>query len=139
MAVANVYESLDETSIRKMVLPKIKLVFEKNQSDLKIVVNVLQCIERTLDKLDKSQVRSTSTHKFIPNIDQNKIYCAHSTNHTYFLAFYAISSLSSLCLPLSTWEQIIDEVLPLLWDVRLSDPEVILRVVSKYHWIYIVT
>lgn len=62
MAVANVYESLDEMSIRKMVLPKIKLVFEKNQSDLKIVVNVLQCIERTLDKLDKSQVRSTSFH-----------------------------------------------------------------------------
>lgn len=56
VAVANVYESLDEMSIRKMVLPKIKLVFEKNQSDLKIVVNVLQCIERTLDKLDKSQV-----------------------------------------------------------------------------------
>lgn len=62
VAVANVYESLDEMSIRKMVLPKIKLVFEKNQSDLKIVVNVLQCIERTLDKLDKSQVRS------IPNV-----------------------------------------------------------------------
>lgn len=56
MAVANVYESLDETSIRKMVLPKIKLVFEKNQSDLKIMANVLQCIERTLEKLDKSQV-----------------------------------------------------------------------------------
>lgn len=28
--------------------------------------------------------------------------------------------------------QIIDEVLPLLWDVRLSDPEIILRVVRKY-------
>lgn len=59
MAVANVYESLDEMSIRKMVLPKIKIVFEKNQGDLKIVVNVLQCIERTLDKLDKSQVGSS--------------------------------------------------------------------------------
>lgn len=56
VAVANVYESLDETSIRKMVLPKLKLVFEKNQSDLKIMANVLNCIERTLDKLDKSQV-----------------------------------------------------------------------------------
>ncbi len=39
-----------------MVLPKLKLVFEKNQSDLKIMANVLNCIERTLDKLDKSQV-----------------------------------------------------------------------------------
>lgn len=58
VAVANVYETLDETSIRKMVLPKLKLVFEKNQSDLKIMANVLNCIERTLDKLDKSQVSS---------------------------------------------------------------------------------
>lgn len=56
VAVANVYETLDETSIRKMVLPKLKLVFEKNQSDIKIMANVLNCIERTLDKLDKSQV-----------------------------------------------------------------------------------
>lgn len=56
MAVTNVYEYLDENSIRRMVLPKIKAVFEKNQNDLKIMANVLQCIERTLDKLDKSQV-----------------------------------------------------------------------------------
>lgn len=56
VAVANIYESLDENSIRKMVLPKLKIVYEKNQNDLKIIVNVLQCIERILDKLDKSQV-----------------------------------------------------------------------------------
>lgn len=56
MAVVNVYETLDESSIRKMVLPKLKTVFEKNQSDLKIMANVLQCIERILDKLDKTQV-----------------------------------------------------------------------------------
>lgn len=54
--MTNVYEWLDEVSIRKMVLPKIKIVFERNHNDLKIVANVLQCIERTLDKLDKSQV-----------------------------------------------------------------------------------
>lgn len=63
--MANVYESLDETSIRKMVLPKIKLVFEKNQSDLKIMANVLQCIERTLEKLDKSQVRNILIFVFL--------------------------------------------------------------------------
>lgn len=57
VAVTNVYEYLDEISIKKMVLPKIKTVFEKNQSDLKIMANVLQCIERTLPKLEKSQVR----------------------------------------------------------------------------------
>jgi SCY1-like protein 2 len=83
VAVANVYEYVDELSIRRMVLPKIKTVFEKNQSDLKIMVNVLQCVERILDKLDKSQI--------------------------------------------------IDEVLPMLSEIRLSDPEIILRVVRKFH------
>lgn len=82
VAVANVYEYVDEISIRRMVLPKIKTVFEKNQSDLKIMANVLQCVERILDKLDKSQI--------------------------------------------------IDEVLPMLYEIRLSDPEIILRVVRKY-------
>lgn len=82
VAVANVYEYVDEVSIRRMVLPKIKTVFEKNQSDLKIMSNVLQCVERILDKLDKSQI--------------------------------------------------IDEVLPMLYEIRLSDPEIILRVVREY-------
>lgn len=82
VAVANVYEYVDELSIRRMVLPKIKTVFEKNQSDLKIMANVLQCVERILDKLDKSQI--------------------------------------------------IDEVLPMLYEIRLSDPEIILRVVREY-------
>lgn len=73
-----------------MVLPKIKSVFEKNQSDLKIMSNVLQCVERILDRLDKSQI--------------------------------------------------IDEVLPMLYDIRLSDPEIILRVVRKLNFhIYIST
>lgn len=82
LAVANVYEYVDEVSIRRMVLPKIKTVFEKNQSDLKIMANVLQCIERVLDKLEKSQI--------------------------------------------------IDEVLPMLYEIRLADPEIILRVVRKF-------
>lgn len=82
VAVANVYEYVDEQSIKRMVLPKIKTVFEKNQSDLKIMANVLQCVERILDRLDKSQI--------------------------------------------------IDEVLPMLYEIRLSDPEIILRVVREY-------
>jgi hypothetical protein len=81
LAVANVYEYVDEISIRRMVLPKIKTVFEKNQSDLKIMANVLQCVERVLDKLEKSQI--------------------------------------------------IDEVLPMLYEIRLSDPEIILRIVRE--------
>lgn len=84
MAVTNVSEYIDETAIRRMVLPKTKLVYEKNNTDMKIVLNVLSCVEKTLDRLDRSQI--------------------------------------------------IDEVLPLLWDVRLQDPEVILRVVSKYKY-----
>lgn len=79
--MTNVSEYLDEMSVRRMVLPKTKMVYEKNQGDLKIVSNVLSCVEKTLDRLDKSQI--------------------------------------------------IDEVLPLLYDVRLSDPQIILRVVSK--------
>lgn len=82
MAVTNVSEYIDETSIRRMILPKTKFIYEKNQNDLKIVSNVLSCVERTLDRLDKSQI--------------------------------------------------IDEVLPLLYDIRLSDPQITLRVVSKY-------
>ncbi|XP_046997938.1 protein kinase domain-containing protein ppk32 [Schistocerca americana] len=82
VAVTNVSEYLDETAVRRMVLPKTKAVYEKNTADLKLVMNVLSCIEKTLDKLDKSQI--------------------------------------------------IDEVLPLLWDVRLADPEITIRVVNIY-------
>lgn len=81
VAVTNVSEYLDEGAIRAMVLPKTKAVYEKNPGDLKITMNVLSCVEKTLDRLDKAQI--------------------------------------------------IDEVLPLLWDVRLQDPEITLRVVSK--------
>ncbi|XP_055536693.1 SCY1-like protein 2 isoform X3 [Wyeomyia smithii] len=82
VAVTNVYDYLDDITIKKLVLPKLKSVFEKNQSDLKIMGNVLQCVERTLDKLDKSQI--------------------------------------------------IDEVLPLLLEVRLTDPDIIVRVANIY-------
>ncbi|XP_039287541.1 SCY1-like protein 2 [Nilaparvata lugens] len=82
VAVTNVSEYLDETSIRRMVLPKMKAVYEKNSTDLKLVLNVLSCIEKTLDRLDRAQI--------------------------------------------------IDEVLPMLWDVRLQDPDICLRVVNIY-------
>lgn len=83
VAVTNVSEYLDETAIRKMVLPKMKTVYEKNSNDLKLVLNILACIEKTLDRLERSQI--------------------------------------------------IDEVLPLLWEVRLQDADVIVRVVSKLY------
>lgn len=53
----NVDEHIDDVTIRRKILPKIKGVFEKNQNDIKIIINVLQCLERTFDKLEKSQVR----------------------------------------------------------------------------------
>lgn len=56
MATANVHEIIDEASLRVTVLPKIKAVYEKNALDAKIVGNVMTCIERILDKLDKQQV-----------------------------------------------------------------------------------
>ena len=56
VAVTNVFDSIEEVSIRGMVLPKVKQVFMKNLTDPKIVQNVLICIESTMDKTDKSQV-----------------------------------------------------------------------------------
>lgn len=80
-ALTNVSEYLDEIAIRRMVLPKMKVVYEKNSNDQKLVGHILACIERTIEKLDR--------------------------------------------------QQIIDDVLPLLWDVKLQDPDIMLRVVSK--------
>lgn len=56
MAVVNVHERLDDASVRRILMPKIKVVFDKNPTDIKIVLLVLQCIERILDKMEKSQV-----------------------------------------------------------------------------------
>lgn len=56
VATANVHEIIDEASLRVTVLPKIKAVYEKNVLDSKIVGNVMTCIERILDKLDRQQV-----------------------------------------------------------------------------------
>lgn len=111
--MTNVYEWLDDVSIRKMVLPKIKIVFERNHNDLKIVANVLSCIERTLDKLDKSQV-----DRIVMTLKGATMICCYS--RAIFLFCFVLPFI-----------QIIDDVLPLLWEVRLSDPDIILRVVRK--------
>lgn len=83
IAVTNISEYLDENAIKMIILPKTKIIYQNNQNDLKLVSNVLSCIERSLDRLDKSQI--------------------------------------------------IDEIMPLLHEIRLNDPMVILRVVSKYY------
>ncbi|EDW40951.1 GM25196, partial [Drosophila sechellia] len=87
VAVANVFDSIDELSIRRMVLPKVKQVFEKNITDPKIVQNVLMCIERVMDRMERAQV--------------------------------------------------MDEVLPLLANIRIPDPDIIMRTVRIYHKLFV--
>ncbi|SPP76988.1 SCY1-like protein 2 isoform X2 [Drosophila guanche] len=87
VAVANVFDSIDELSIRRMVLPKVKLVFEKNITDPKIVQNVLMCIERVMDRMERAQV--------------------------------------------------MEEVLPLLANIRIPDPDIIMRTVRIYHKLFV--
>ncbi|KAH8369983.1 hypothetical protein KR093_001765, partial [Drosophila rubida] len=111
VAVANVFDSIDELSIRRMVLPKVKLVFEKNITDPKIVQNVLMCIERVMDRMERAQVRFINKH--LPDS----------------LRFIA----PSLC---TSRMQVMEEVLPLLANVRIPDPDIIMRTVRIYHKLF---
>ncbi|XP_051175555.1 SCY1-like protein 2 isoform X2 [Leptopilina boulardi] len=79
VAIANVTHFLDDLVIRRTVLPKIKMAFEKNSTDMRILMKALASI---LDRLEK--------------------------------------------------QQIIDDVMPLLWNVKLQEPEIVVRVVSIY-------
>lgn len=72
---------MDDTAIRRMVLPKLKMVYETNPNDLKIVLNILACLEIILNRLEK--------------------------------------------------QQIVEDVLPLLWIINQTDPEVIARIAGK--------
>ena len=57
VAVTNVYDNITEASIKRMVLPKVKSVFEKNLTDPKIVQNVLICVETLMDRMEKPEVK----------------------------------------------------------------------------------
>ncbi|XP_067644506.1 SCY1-like protein 2 isoform X1 [Eurosta solidaginis] len=83
IAVTNVFDNIEDLSIRRMVVPKVKSVFEKNLADPKIVQNVLICIERLMDKLERAQV--------------------------------------------------MEEVLHLLGNVRIPEPDIVMRTVHIYH------
>ncbi|XP_025418019.1 SCY1-like protein 2 isoform X1 [Sipha flava] len=85
LAVTNVSQYMDDTAIRRMVLPKLKMVYETNPNDLKIILNILACLEIILHRLEK--------------------------------------------------QQIIEDVLPLLWIVNQTDPEVIARIAVIYSMI----
>lgn len=70
VAVANLHEHLDEVSVRQRVLPKLKMMYENNNKDVKVVANVLRCIERIIDKMDQKQVQICK-----PNINQISFLC----------------------------------------------------------------
>ena len=67
--------------IRMDILPKTRLVYEQNGGDVKIVLAVLACVSKILNKLDKAAI--------------------------------------------------IDEVLPLLYEVKLQDVNVLVRVLGN--------
>lgn len=80
VAASNASEHLDVDSIKKIVLPRTKAIYEKNPSDVALCLTVLGCIERILDKLERSAI--------------------------------------------------IDDVMPILNDVKLQDADVTVKVVS---------
>ncbi|XP_065213701.1 SCY1-like protein 2 isoform X4 [Planococcus citri] len=81
-AVTNVSNHLEEAAIRRMVLPKMKNVYDCNSNDVRVLGNILNCIEKVLDRLDK--------------------------------------------------QQILDEVLPLIWDFKIYDSDMIIKVIRIY-------
>ncbi|CAB4059969.1 SCYL2 [Lepeophtheirus salmonis] len=80
--VPSVLDYFDDEIIRNDILPKTRIVYEQNGGDVKIVLAVLACISKILDKLERSAI--------------------------------------------------IDEVLPLLWEVKLHDVNVLVRVLEIY-------
>lgn len=56
ISTAHVAHYLEDTFIKKTVLPKVKQIYEKYSTDLKIVLNVLTCLEKILSKLDRSMI-----------------------------------------------------------------------------------
>ncbi|XP_035225576.1 SCY1-like protein 2, partial [Stegodyphus dumicola] len=54
-AVAQTADFLEETAVRKMVLPRTKQVFENNNG-IKVQANALTCIEKIIDKLEKTDI-----------------------------------------------------------------------------------
>lgn len=54
-AIAQIADYLEESAVRKMVLPRTKQVFENN-SGVKVQANALTCIEKIIDKLEKTDI-----------------------------------------------------------------------------------
>ncbi|KAL1470738.1 hypothetical protein MTO96_024005 [Rhipicephalus appendiculatus] len=54
-AIAQIADYLEESAVRKMVLPRTKQAFENN-SGIKVQANALTCIEKIIDKLEKTDI-----------------------------------------------------------------------------------
>ncbi|KAM7294094.1 SCY1-like protein 2 [Ixodes scapularis] len=54
-AIAQIADYLEESAVRKMVLPRTKQVFENN-TGVKVQANALTCIEKIIDKLEKTDI-----------------------------------------------------------------------------------
>lgn len=80
--IPSVLDYFPDDIVRKEILPKTRKVYEQNGGDVKIVLAVLACVAKILDKLDKSAI--------------------------------------------------IDEVLPLILEVKLQDVNVLVRVLEIY-------
>lgn len=106
--MANIYETLDEHSVQTVLLPKMKLVFQ-SKPDLKVTTNLLYCIEMLMCKFEKIQVSN-----------QSLVECSRGLD--------TIGVLLSF--------QITDDVMPILLEVNMSDPDIIVRVVREYRHKY---
>lgn len=81
IAIQQVSDYIEDKALYMVVLPKVRLVLEKNQSDVKIINLVLGFYEKILIRLERSHI--------------------------------------------------LELVIPALISMRLSDPDIINRVVSK--------
>lgn len=81
VAVTNVFDNIEDVSIRRMVIPKVKSVFEKNLADPKIVQNVLICIDGLMDKLERTQVNKLT--KFVYKTSTSAMKCCSWVSSKY--------------------------------------------------------
>ena len=79
--IPSVLDYFDDDVVRNQILPKTRTVYSQNGGDVKIVLSVLACVSKILNKLDKAAI--------------------------------------------------IDEVMPLLFEVKLQDVNVLVRVLGE--------
>ena len=105
--VPSILDYVGDDVIRSELLPRAKLVHSANSGDVKIVLSLLACIAKVL-LLSNSQ-------------------CVFSESSLSML-FY-----SSFCQILDKLGRgvIIDEVLPLLIDIKLNDVNILITVLGK--------